>query len=115
MKENNITFSPNRQILIDKEIDLLIEDKKRRWTPFVDDNLYTKLGFDLESINKPDYRYYNEKIDRYKRVHKFNFSKRVLNKKYGFPLTMTETEMAKELGYGRIWDCGLFKYIWKRE
>ena len=22
-------------------------------------------------------------------------------------MTMTETEMAKELGYDRIWDCGL--------
>ena len=26
---------------------------------------------------------------------------------------MTETEMAKALGYDRIWDCGLFKYVWK--
>lgn len=25
---------------------------------------------------------------------------------------MTETEMVKELGYDRIWDCGLIKYIW---
>ena len=28
---------------------------------------------------------------------------------------MTETEMVKELGYDRIWDCGLIKYVWKRE
>ena len=28
---------------------------------------------------------------------------------------MTETEMAKELGYDRIWDCGLIKYVWKKE
>lgn len=27
--------------------------------------------------------------------------------------TMTEHEMAKELGYDRIWDCGLLKYVWK--
>jgi hypothetical protein len=25
---------------------------------------------------------------------------------------MTETEMVKELGYDRIWDCGLIKYVW---
>ena len=25
---------------------------------------------------------------------------------------MTESEMVKKLGYYRIWDCGLFKYIW---
>lgn len=36
--------------------------------------------------------------------------KTVLNKKYNFPLTMTELEMAKALGYDRIWDCGLLKY-----
>lgn len=29
-------------------------------------------------------------------------------------MTMTETEMARELGYDRIWDCGLIKYVWKR-
>ena len=48
-------------------------------------------------------------------MHKFNFRKKTLSKKYGFPLLMTETEMAKELGYDRIWDCGLIKYVWKNE
>ena len=86
----------------------------RRWTPWSDNNLYTKLGFELENITKPDYRYYNEKIDRYKRVHKMSMCKSILSKKYGFPMTMTELEMAKELGYDRIWDCGLFKYMWKK-
>jgi len=26
---------------------------------------------------------------------------------------MTELEMARELGYDRIWDCGLIKYVYK--
>ena len=26
---------------------------------------------------------------------------------------MTELEMTKSLGYDRIWDCGLFKYVWR--
>ena len=34
-----------------------------------------------------------------------------MSKKYGFPLTMTETEMAKKLGLDRIWDCDLVKYV----
>lgn len=42
-------------------------------------------------------------------------TKTVLNKKYEFPMTMTEAEMTKELGYDRIWDCGLFKYVWRNE
>lgn len=85
----------------------------RRWTISMTDNLYTKLGFKLEKIGAPDYRYYNDRVDKYKRVHKMSFTKQKLNKKYGFPMTMTEAEMAKELGYDRIWDCGLFKYVWQ--
>lgn len=87
----------------------------RRWTLWPTDNLYTKIGFELEGVTRPDYRYYNSKIDRFKRVHKMTMSKIALHKKYGFPMTMTEKEMAKELGYDRIWDCGLYKYVWRRE
>lgn len=85
----------------------------RRWTVDINNNLYTKLGFDISSIGSPDYRYYNDKVDKYKRIHKMTFSKKQLSRKYGFDMKMTETEMAKELGYDRIWDCGLVKYEWK--
>ena len=94
---------------------IVVSFADRRWTPWENDNLYVKLGFKLEKINKPDYKYYNENINKYKRIHKMTLNKKALNHKYGFPLTMTETEMAKELGYDRIWDCGLFKFVWKRE
>ena len=57
--------------------------------------LYEKLGFNNKYLE-------------------MRFNKKTLSKKYGFPLTMTETEMVKELGYDRIWDCGLIKYIWKK-
>ena len=87
----------------------------RRWTIQGDNNLYTKLGFKLVGILKPEYRYYNSSVDRYKRFHKFNFRKQILHKKYGLPLEMTELEMTKKLGYTRIWDCGLFKYVWENE
>lgn len=87
----------------------------RRWTPWIDNNLYTKIGFQLDSITRPDYTYYNENIERYKRFHKMSMSKKVLCKKYGFPMTMTELEMAKSLGYDRIWNCGLFKYVWRKD
>lgn len=87
----------------------------RRWTLDKDNNVYTKIGFKLDEILKPEYRYYNEKVDKYKRFHKFGFRKSILHKKYGLPMHMTELEMAKELGYDRIWDCGLFKYVWRKE
>lgn len=87
----------------------------RRWTVDECNNVYLKLGFKFDKYTKPDYRYYSPKLDRYKRFHKFNFRKQIMHKKYGFPLTMTETEMAKELGLKRIWDCGLIKYVWVRK
>ena len=87
----------------------------RRWTLNKNENLYTKLGFELDSETPPDYTYYNERVDRYRRFHKFGFRKQILHKKYGLPLTMTETEMTRELGYDRVWNCGLFKYVWKKK
>ena len=83
----------------------------RRWTLDKDDNLYVKLGFTLKETLKPDYRYTKSQTDY---LHKFGFRKQKLHKKYGLPLTMTETEMTEELGYYKIWDCGLFKYVWLR-
>ena len=85
----------------------------RRWTLDKDNNLYTKLGFVLEKELKPDYEYVLNSNPT-KRIHKFNFRKQILHKKHGFPLTMTESEMVKELGYSKIWNCGLFKFIWKK-
>ena len=87
----------------------------RRWTIDKDNNLYTKLGFTLDKILKPDYKYYNPKNNDLIRQHKFNFRKETLHKKYGFDMSMTETEMVQKLGLYKIWDCGLFKYVWKNK
>ena len=86
----------------------------RRWTIDEENNLYTKIGFKLFKTLSPDYKYINVK-NQQKRIHKFNFRKQILHKKYGFPLTMTESEMTKQLGYYKIYDCGLIKYIWNKE
>ena len=83
----------------------------RRWTTDKNNNLYIKIGFKLEKILKPDYRYMQN--SKYVRMHKFNFRKQILHKKYGLPLTMTETEMCEKIGAYRIYDCGLLKYVWK--
>lgn len=82
----------------------------RRWTTDSYDNLYTSLGFDLVSVLKPDYRYYYN--NKFERIHKFNFRKQILHKKFGLSLTMTESEMCKAIGAYKIWDCGLFKFVW---
>ena len=85
----------------------------RRWTLDKDNNLYTKLGFELEKILKPDYHY----VYGNKRIHKFNFRKKNIIKLFKdkkFTLDMTEKEMMSNLSIFRIWDCGLFKFIWKK-
>ena len=82
----------------------------RRWATLDKKNVYDRMGFILDGIVPPDYRYTD---GHGKRIHKFLFRKRTLSRKYGFPETMTELEMARELGYDRIWDCGLFRYIWR--
>jgi len=84
----------------------------RRWCINENDNVYTKLGFELKKILPPDYRYTKGHGER---QHKFSFRKQILHKKYGLSLDMTESDMVKELGYDRIWDCGLIKYVWKKK
>ena len=85
----------------------------RRWTTDPTNNLYTKLGFEFDSFVPPSYWYHNPKINPYTRFHKFGFRKQHLHKQYDLPLTMTEHEMTTALGYTRMWDCGLVKYIYK--
>ena len=85
----------------------------RRWTVDEDNNIYIKLGFQFDSYTNPDYHYFNES-DGIIRQHKFGFRKQKLHKKYGLPLSMTEEQMTQHLGYTKIYDCGLIKYIWKK-
>lgn len=83
----------------------------RRWTTDPTNNLYTKLGFEFDSYVPPSYWYYKDgEIIRH---HKFGFRKQILHKRYGLPLDLKESEMAERLGYTRIWDCGLIKYVYR--
>lgn len=93
--------------------DIIISFADRRWTPNQNNNLYTKLGFNCINILKPDYKYYNRKLHRSGRLHKFNFGKNKLKNKYpdNYDKNKTEWEIMQEVGFDRIWDCGKFKYI----
>lgn len=85
-----------------------------RWTVNRDTNFYTKIGFREDKILNPEYRYI--KISKpSERIHKFNFRKKLLNKRYSIDINKSETEITKELGYSKIWDCGMIRYIWKKE
>ena len=85
----------------------------RRWTSF-GINLYEQIGFKFDGKSNPDYRYVLATNPK-ERIHKFNFRKKTLAKK-GFETNgKTENTIAKEMGYEKIWDCGLLRYKWKRE
>lgn len=83
----------------------------RRWTIKPSENLYTKIGFDMVDVLRPEYRYVNSSKPN-RRIHKFNFRKEILSKRYGLPKDMTESEMVKKLGYYKVFDCGLYKYVY---
>ena len=85
----------------------------RRWS-IKSDNLYTKLGFKLVKELKPDYEYYCG-IYGINRIHKFNFRKKNLIKKFNLNENMTESEMCKEIGAYKIWNCGLLKYVYDNQ
>lgn len=82
----------------------------RRWNFSENcENLYTRMGFTLSAVENPDYYYTNGHGER---KHKFGFRKQILSTKYGFPLSMTEREMTDKLGYSKIWNCGLIRYVY---
>ena len=85
-----------------------------RWTIEKDNNLYTKIGFKLDSILKPEYRYVKASHP-IERIHKFNFRKKLMEKRYGTNSKLTETELTESLGYYKIWDCGILRYVWERK
>lgn len=86
----------------------------RRWTTDKENNFYIKVGFKLVSLSSPEYRYIS-KTNPTERIHKFNFRKKEVCRKYHLPYEMTESEMVKKIGLTKIWDCGLYKYVWKKQ
>ena len=86
----------------------------RRWTLTENKNLYTALDFKLTNVLLPDYRYI-DKSNPKQRIHKFNLRKKTLHNKYNLPIELTEKQMTEKLGYVKIWDCGLYKYEWKKQ
>jgi hypothetical protein len=76
-----------------------------RWS---EGNVYKKLGFVLDGALPPDYSYVRKSSQ--KRFPKQSFKKRNLIKKGA--VGNTELEMAKSLGYSRIYDCGKKRWVY---
>ena len=64
----------------------------RRWTINANNNLYTELGFKIDSIIEPSYAYYNPRASKLKRLR--------------------EEDIGSTSDYTRIWDCGKIRYVY---
>ncbi len=60
-------------------------------------NMYIKLGFEIVSEGKPDYKYLINK----KRIHKSKFRKSKLG--------LSESKEMEKRGVPKVWDCGKIK------
>jgi hypothetical protein len=77
-----------------------------RWSD-LNNNMYFKIGFTKESISKPNYSYTKNFLER---IHRFNFSKQNLKLKGIDIKNKTEKDIMNELGYCRVWDCGVTRF-----
>lgn len=90
-----------------KEFDYNIEtDCDLRWG---NGNGYLKLGFEEMKESAPNY-WWIEKFT--KRHHRLKFMKRKLVES-GCDPSKTEAEIMYDMGYSRIWDCGVRRFIFK--
>lgn len=79
----------------------LISWSDNRWSQ---GNVYKKTGFTLVEELKPDYSYVTPELIRESKQS--NKKKLLLKKGAVGTMANTETELAKTIGYSRIWDCG---------
>lgn len=94
-----------REVMPDK----LITFADRRYTLNENNNLYTSIGFTL--TNKTEPAYYYIKKGEYVRHNRVGFMKhKLLEQHPQFNKLMTEKEMATEMGFDRVYDCGNFKF-----
>jgi len=72
--------------------------------------VYENMGFTEEKQTLPGY-YYFGKLTKYKRLHRFSFTKRKLLSILGIESSpLTEEEISDSLGLYRIYDCGHKRY-----
>ena len=89
------------------EIKQIVSFADRRWSG--KDAFYPKLGFTLDGITPPAYSY----IINNMRHNRMEFTKKKLVDA-GFDPNMSEHEIMLSRKIYRIYDCGNYRYVWKR-
>ena len=80
-----------------------------------DGKLYEKLNFKYDGNVEISYWYTNFDLTKSCRIHKTNFRKNKIKERYKIDIEgKTEKELTESLGYHRIYDCGLKRFIWTR-
>jgi hypothetical protein len=88
--------------------DKIVSWSDNRWSQ---GNVYKKLGFTLINEYRQDYSYVYQEGPIQRRIQKQACKKADLARKGA--IGNTENEMAKSIGYERIWDCG--KKVWQKD
>lgn len=80
---------------------------------FFSGNMYIKLGMQLVSTPSPSYHYLSE--NDCVPINRLQFQKHKLSSLLSnYDPNLTEWQNMQLNGYDRIWDCGNFKYEWKK-
>lgn len=83
------------------------------YTPDRSHNVFANCGFTIERQTAPDFGYF-KRVDgpiiqsKDAVIHRLRTQKLNLSGK-------SETQIAKQFGYDRIWNCGKYVYLWKKE
>lgn len=87
-----------------------------RWSSLTD-NVYAKNGFVEKHISEPNYWYFDtmKSGKELRRIHRFNFRKQELEKKFPgiYDKQLTEFQIMDKTSYARVFDCGNLVYEYK--
>lgn len=87
----------------------------RRWIADEDNNIYTSLGFKLDSYTPPNYTLYNCKFNHYGRYAQKELNKKMICEKFNLPLTLRKKNAIAKSNFTKVWDCGQIKYIYEKD
>ena len=98
----------------DLNISELISYADRRWSSQLS-NIYSSTGFQLSSISKPNYKYFQINKTEIKLQSRNKYQKHKLKDLLeNFDPALSEFENMSIHDYFRIWDCGNLVYTWRK-
>lgn len=94
----------------DYDPDEIISYADRRWSQ---GHVYRELGFGFDRHTDVNYWYLD--FNKVRRYHRFLFRKDKIALMVENGGAKSEADIMKELGYGRIYDCGSMRFTWNKK